>query len=42
MSRMNEIAWLAEEKVPLPGKRIPSQSNFSCVIAVSLGVSGER
>lgn len=30
---MKEVAWLAE--VPLPGQRNPSQSHFSCVIAVS-------
>jgi len=42
MSGMNEIVWLAEEKIPLPGQRIPSQSNFSCVIAVSPGISGQR
>jgi hypothetical protein len=39
---MNEIAWLAEEKIPLPGQSIPSQSNFSSVIAVSPGISGQR
>jgi hypothetical protein len=39
---MKEIAWLAEEKIPFPGQSIPSQSNFSCVIAVSPGILGER
>lgn len=32
MSRMKEVACLAE--VPLAGYRNPSQSHFSCVIAV--------
>jgi hypothetical protein len=35
MSRMKEVAWLAQ--VPLPGQRNPAQSNFFCVIAVSPG-----
>lgn len=35
MSGMKVVAWLTE--VPLPGQRNPSQSHFSCVIAVSLG-----